>query len=158
MATASSSRPSPSTFASRIREARLEAGLSQSELATRLKARTKTKINKALISQWELGRVNNPQNATIEAICTLLNLNHTWLTTGKGPKKANLGAALDAHQQSKPLDRKAFSRAVFVVVESGITDPDQAAHAALELYDALVESPTTDDAILRRMVGLFKSR
>lgn len=158
MASTAPSRSTSSSFASRIREARLEAGLSQSELATRLKARTKTKINKALISQWELGRVNNPQMATVEAICTLLGYNYTWLTTGKGPKRSNLGEALDAHNQSKPLDRTAFSRAVFVVVEHGITDPDQAAHAALELYDALVESPATDDAILRRMVGLFKSR
>lgn len=152
MAASTPSRSAPTNFGARVREARLDCGMSQAELARALKAVTKSKINKALISQWELGRVNNPQLATLEALVAVTGYSHTWLSTGKGPKKVNLRHALDMHQQAQALDRTAFTRAVITVVDAKVTDGPKAAQVALELYDTLVESPGTDDAVLRRMV------
>lgn len=156
MAASTPTRTAHTTFGQRVREVRLDLGPSQAELARALKARTKTKINKALISQWELGRVNNPQLATLEALVAVSGYTHTWLATGKGPKKADLERALDEHQQSLPLDRRAFQRAVSCTVADGITDPARAARVALELYDTVVESPSTDDLVLRRMIRHIK--
>lgn len=156
MAASAPTRSTPTTFGQRVREVRLDLGLSQAELARALKARTKTKINKALISQWELGRVNNPQLATLEALVAVSGYTHTWLATGKGPKKTDLERTLDAHEQSLPLDRRAFRRAVSCTVANAITEPERAASVALELYDTLVESPGTDDAVLGRMIRHIK--
>lgn len=154
MAATTPARSTPTTFGARVREARLELGLSQAELARQLRARTKTKIHKALISQWELGRVNNPQLATLEALVAVTGYTHTWLATGRGPKKISLDKALADDQASKALDRSAFKRAVSSVVSQGVTQPARAAEAALVVYDTLVESPTTDDAVLNRMIRL----
>jgi transcriptional regulator with XRE-family HTH domain len=143
------------TFASRVREARADAGLSQSELARAIARITKTKMNKSLVSQWELGRVKNPQIETLSALVAVTGFTHDYLSTGKGPKKASLSAALHAAQEAKPLNRTALARAVTAVFEQTPTSAAQAGDVALSLYDILVESPGTDAAALRQMARLL---
>lgn len=154
MAQSSPSRAATTNFGQRVREARLDCNLSQAELARALKAITKTKIHKALISQWETGRVNNPQIATIEALVAVTGYSSKWLATGKGPKKARLPDVLAADQASHPLDRMAFARAVESVVDASVKPGRKAASVALDLYDTLVESPATDDAVLKRFIDV----
>ena len=102
-------RRAPTSFANRVREARLDAGMSQDELATAIRHATKTKANKSLISQWENGHIANPQNAIIDALSTITGYTHKWLSTGKGPKKLDLDAALKTDQDAHPLDREALA-------------------------------------------------
>lgn len=146
---------SGNTFAARVKKARLQCGLSQAALAKSINHITKGKVSASLVSQWELGKVKNPQLETLSALVAITGFSHDWLATGKGPEKANLAEALAAQQRTVPLDRAAVARAVRIVWGAKPKTADAAAEVILALYDIIVESPGTDDAALRRMATLL---
>lgn len=143
------------TLGNRIREARRGCGMSQSEFARAINQRTKGRISKSLISMWERGDVKNPTIEHLQAIVAVTGVAHDWLMSGKGPKKTDLSAALDAARGVIPLDRAALATAVQVVFEKPPGGATKAAEIVLSLYDILVESPATDLAALRRMAAIL---
>lgn len=68
-------------FGDRLKQARKDAGLTQTALAD------KVGISRGQITNMERGIVASPQSIIINAICKALNINRDWLMTGEGPKK-----------------------------------------------------------------------
>ena len=65
-------------MAARIKQARELRGLSQSELARRLKLRPQS------VQHWETGKAQ-PRLQRVKALSQVLDVNETWLATGAGP-------------------------------------------------------------------------
>lgn len=74
-----------STLSERMKQARVEAGLSQAELAKQLGAGQST------IASIENGR--NQSSGRLVEIAQLLQVNPTWLARGQGPRKPDALAA-----------------------------------------------------------------
>lgn len=74
----------------RIKQVRLDSGLSQVAFAERIG------IGSSAMSKLEKGE-NNPSDQTIKLICSEFGVNRDWLETGDGEKKAaSSGAAMVA--------------------------------------------------------------
>lgn len=73
----------------RIRQARLEAGLSQAELSRRMY------VTQPTVSDWESGR-KAPHVKNLVRLALLLGVNFEWLSTGRGEMHALPLAARDA--------------------------------------------------------------
>ncbi|WP_246164904.1 XRE family transcriptional regulator [Pigmentiphaga aceris] len=82
-----------STLSERMKEARVQAGLSQAELAKQLGAGQST------IASIENGR--NQSSGRLVEIAQLLQVNPTWLASGQGPRKAQ--AAIDSVDASDQI-------------------------------------------------------
>ncbi|WP_375174562.1 adenosylcobalamin-dependent ribonucleoside-diphosphate reductase [Pseudooceanicola sp.] len=96
----------PGTFASRLKEARKNAGLSQEELAA------KVGITKAAVSNAENGRSDTMRN--LDALATALNVSPGWLQFGEAGTAPETLASTDAEPlqphgdvvyMQEPLDR-----------------------------------------------------
>lgn len=146
-----------STFASRVKEARRESNLSQAELARAIAHITKSPITKSLISQWENGKVKNPQIATMSALEAVTGFSQSYLATGRGPRKASMGQALADSQRAQPLDRTALARAIQFALDARAVSHERTTAVCLALYDILCESPDTPAAALTRVAGLLKA-
>lgn len=66
-------------FQDRLRQARIAAGLSQSDVVQRLNIK-----NGTLLSRWET-QSGNPTRSNLEAMAELYNVSPTWLLTGEEP-------------------------------------------------------------------------
>lgn len=82
-----------STLSERMKQARIEAGLSQAELAKQLGAGQST------IASIENGR--NQSSGRLVEIAQLLQVNPSWLASGQGPRKA--GADIDEVKASDQI-------------------------------------------------------
>lgn len=79
-------------FASRIREARQNARLTQEQLADRFG------ISSQAVQQWETGR-SKPEHDRIPELATILNVNVLWLAFGIGLREQN-----ETHRLSSVID------------------------------------------------------
>ncbi len=143
-------------FGERIRHARREAGLSQSELARGISHIAKSKTTKSLVSQWETGKVQNPQNATLLAIAAVTGFSQQWLVTGKGAEKGLLPPLMVAQENpayASGLDRDVLRRAILIAC-SEQTDPAAIAYAAIEVFETLADEPDAPDGALKRIARL----
>lgn len=68
----------------RIREAREQAGISQTELARLLG------VTRSACSQWESQRGTAPRRERLEQLSSLLGVSFEWLATGRGADGAPL--------------------------------------------------------------------
>ncbi|MDA8703391.1 helix-turn-helix transcriptional regulator [Pseudomonadales bacterium] len=67
----------------RIIKARTKAGLTQAELAKRLK------VTRAACSHWEQG-ISSPNTKHLANLCLILEVNHEWLSVGRGEMYAKV--------------------------------------------------------------------
>lgn len=65
----------------RIRQARLEAKLSQSQLAE------KTGVHRSAVAQWERSGGSRPTVDRLAQIATLTGVSYEWLATGRGERR-----------------------------------------------------------------------
>jgi transcriptional regulator with XRE-family HTH domain len=142
------------TFGERIRYARTQSGLSQSELARGIARITKNKITKSLVSAWETEKIKNPQNTTLLAIQAVTGFRMEWLVTGKGNERVSLDSPLP--QGSADLDLAKLERAIATAVTTG-GESGAVARVAAGLYQMLVESPDLKAPALSRLAVLFKA-
>lgn len=140
----------PRTLGGRIRAARLSVPYSQAQFATQINHKTKGKVNKSLVSQWERDTVANPQNATMEAIATITSHSLKWLISGRGDRKAAAPVASPA--SSSVLDMPRLQKALDAVFKS--VDPG-ATKAVATVYEMLGEDPDLSPAVLRPVVAGF---
>lgn len=68
------------TFAGRLRQARLDCGLSQAEAGQRIGGRASTSV-----SQWELAKTE-PCLGDLAALAALYGVAVNWLVTGQPPR------------------------------------------------------------------------
>lgn len=68
----------PGSFATRIRYARMVAGLTTAELSTRLGTCPST------ITRWEGGEDRRPRKTSIDNLAVAMGVDPIWLSTGKG--------------------------------------------------------------------------
>ena len=81
----------------RIKEKRIERGLSQKALASKIG------ISDAAVSKIESG-TNNPSDRTIKLIADVLNVPESWLRTGEGDEDIKpTGNAMDALVKERNL-------------------------------------------------------
>jgi phage repressor protein C with HTH and peptisase S24 domain len=83
-----------STLSERLKQARLDAGLSQAELAKLLGAGQST------IASIENGR--NQSSGRLVEIAQLLRVNPTWLASGQGPRQAAPSSAVASRPDADP--------------------------------------------------------
>lgn len=62
----------------RLKEARKNRGMSQDMLAEKIGA------SRGVITNIELDKVDDPQPMVVNAICSVLNIDKKWLTSGTG--------------------------------------------------------------------------
>lgn len=139
----------PKTQGERIRLARTNAGLSQSQLAAAIKTMTKSKIVKSLVSQWERNIIQNPGNAHMLALEAITGISANWIVNGTGPREARIPATT-AH-----LDQARLARAI---AATKIPVPDGFARAVCGLYDLLGETPSISDELLERLASTLLPR
>lgn len=148
------------SFGQRIRYARNETGMSQSEFARAISHISKSRCTKSLVSQWEVGKVHNPQNATMMAICAITGFSQQWLVNNKGPEKsgiAPLKVAEPAAVYAPGLDRATLRRAILIAATEQKT-PKGIADAAVEIFETLADMPDVPDAVLHRIARLSNSK
>lgn len=81
----------------RIREAREQAGLSQTELARLLG------VTRSACSQWESPQGTAPRRERLVQLAYVLDVSFEWLATGNGASNDTAGvAALDAMPELQP--------------------------------------------------------
>lgn len=142
------------TFGDRVRFARTSAGLSQSELASRISDVTKTRTTKGLISQWEANKVSNPQNSALLALSAVTGFALHWIVTGDGPQRAELPALRIAARNS---ETRAKMRRAIVIAAREQSEPEAIADAAVEVFETLQDEPNAPEGALRRIARLSRS-
>jgi transcriptional regulator with XRE-family HTH domain len=142
----------PKTLGERIRHARAEAQLTQSELARRIARITQKKITKSLVSAWELDKVANPNNKAILALQAVTGFRAEWFITGKAPERISLESPRS--EASSGLDVALLTRALEAALDIANAIPVQA-RAAAGLYQMLLESPTLSTESLKRLASVF---
>ncbi len=142
------------TLGDRIRHARTENGLSQAELARAVARITRNKISKSLVSAWETGKIQNPQNATLLAVQAVTGFRLDWLVTGKGAERAAVGELPPFPASGIDMDK--LEKAIAAAVPLG-GDPVATARASIALYHMLMESPDLKAPALSRLAVLFKA-
>ena len=122
-----------SSIGSRIREARVRAGLNQVELAALLKA------GRVTISQWETG-AKKVGPRSLSALARALSVEELWLTVGQGPMVLDRAAETGApYQAEAPLDLQALTFAIerleaFLTQHRKKLAPADKAQALAQLY------------------------
>lgn len=142
------------TLGDRIRHARIENGLSQAELARAVARITRNKISKSLVSAWETGKIQNPQNATLLAVQAVTGFRLDWLITGKGAERAAPGDLPPF--PASGIDVAKLEKAIAAAVPLG-ADAAGTARASIALYQMLMESPDLKAPALARLAVLFKA-
>lgn len=138
----------------RIRHARTENGLSQAELARAVARITRNKISKSLVSAWETGKIQNPQNATLIAVQAVTGYRVEWMVTGKAPERVAPGEIQPVALNG--LDLPKLEKAIAAAIPLG-ADAVGTARAAIALYQMLLESPDLKAPALARLAVLFKA-
>ena len=87
----------------RIAKARTKAGLTQEVLAKRLK------VTRAACSHWEQG-ISSPKAKHLVNLCLILEVNHEWLTLGRGEMYANVAETVDLSRNKSGDLRAAETR------------------------------------------------
>ena len=151
-----------STFGQRVKHARISLGLSQSELAKAIGRISKTKITKSLISQWEVGKVNNPQNPALTALRDATGYSIDWLVHGKGPERDPLPRMKVAEAQATyapGMDRASLRRSIQIALGEH-TEPDLVVAAAIEVFETLCDEPEANipDSVLKRIAKTAKPK
>lgn len=141
------------TQGDRLRYARRMSGLSLDQMATAIRHITKSKVSKSLISQWERGAVNNPQNENILAVQAITGFSVEWLVRGRGPQKVALSDAQST--ATSTIDAPRLARAM----QAASPDlPERLARTVADLYDLIGDTPDISDAILARFAATLSSR
>jgi transcriptional regulator with XRE-family HTH domain len=83
----------------RIRKSRREKGLSQAQLADRLR------VSRSAVSQWERTDGCAPSASNLERLATVLDCTFEWLATGRGRQRPG-----DAHDGSDAVVLRHFAR------------------------------------------------
>lgn len=90
-------------LSTRIRTARMRAGLSQSDVAVHLG------VSRAAVSNWESNALRvRPSSQRLEEIAVLTGVAWEWLATGRGPASPSNEyiAAVDAEWVEDPIERR----------------------------------------------------
>lgn len=90
-------------LSTRIRTARMRAGLSQADVAARLG------VSRAAVSNWESNTLRvRPSSQRLEEIAVLTGVAWEWLATGRGPASPSGEhiAAVDAEWVEDPIERR----------------------------------------------------
>lgn len=144
------------TQGERIRYARKDAGLSQTELARAIAHLTGRKISGALISQWENDITKNPELNGMLALEAITGFRLEWIVAGKPPEKhgADYESGLDATPR---VDARRLERALVATLKAVGHKPDPAtvAACAAALYDVLTDTPELGDAAVTRMAAML---
>lgn len=143
------------SFGQRVRYARIESGLSQSELAKRVSHITKTRTSKSLVSRWELDKVANPQNVTMMAVSAVTGFSMRWLCEGKGPERGGQTPVADdpAGRYGRGITRDTL-RVGIIVACAEHKDPIAIAEAAIEVVETLADDPGLPRSVLHRIARL----
>jgi transcriptional regulator with XRE-family HTH domain len=129
----------------RIQQVRKELGLTQAELAEEIARRTRTRANKNQVSQWETQRAPGPQDATLKAIASILNVSAVWLATGEGARDGG-------GSEEERLERAV--RIACWAVDFKRAGPPGLAAAIREVRAALRDEPLASDRVLQRIARL----
>lgn len=84
----------------RIRQARLTAGLSQSEVARLLG------VSRSACNQWESGRGPAPRRERLAKLAQLLGVSYEWLATGAEPAAPALKDSRGSYAVTLPPDQR----------------------------------------------------
>lgn len=109
------------TIGGRLRAAREEAGLNQSELARAVG------VTRGAVSQWESGTVDNLRNQHLFAVCEAVGVNPKWLALGAG----------DRHTRTVKKDELTDR---WLAMLHGL--PEEQARLILAMYEAKESSPS----------------
>lgn len=140
----------PRTQGERIRYARIESNLSQSQLARGVSSYAKSKITKSLVSQWERDSVANPNNANMLGVQMVTGFAVQWLVNGRGPQRLVIPSA-DPNNIA-PLDVSRLARAM-KAANPTLEDPEGRARTVAALYDLLGDTPDIAPALLARFAA-----
>lgn len=137
------------TPGSRIRYARISAGLSQDQLAIGIGKACKSNVTKGLISKWESGAVANPTNTHLFAIQALTGFSAQWIATGREPRTAS------AVTRKTGIDAEILRAAIVAIP---IPWHDQRALATLlaTLYDLKHDEPSVSHSVLERTAAALQ--
>ena len=100
-------------LADRIRESRVQAGLTQERLAALLETASGT------VSRWERGE-SEPRGSTLQALANQLHVSPNWLRTGKGTREPQRPVELTTIPEDR--DKKTFNHLITeqnLVISSG---------------------------------------
>jgi len=148
-----------SSFGQRVKHARITNKLTQKELANGIANITGSKTKKGLISQWERGVVENPQNSTMMALQAVTGFALEWLVSGTGPERVSPTSLLVAEPKAvygQNISRAMLRRSI-IIAASEQTSPEAIADAAIEIVETLADEPGIPDAVLKRIARLAKT-
>jgi Predicted transcriptional regulators len=114
-------------LAMRIRAARIRAGFSQADLASKIG------VSRTAIANWESAKSRTrPSSERLEAICHLAGVSWEWLATGRGTATFTSDSilAMDVDLVEDPVERRllalfrqgnsAHKEALIALLESGM--------------------------------------
>lgn len=88
------------SISARIRTARREAGLSQSQLAELMK------VTRSACSQWEQPNGTAPRGSRLQRLATLLGVSVEWLATGRGTDGSRAAYPTPAYHEALTNDER----------------------------------------------------
>ncbi|MFH1600306.1 MAG: helix-turn-helix domain-containing protein [Pseudomonadota bacterium] len=138
-------------FGERVRQTRLQLGMSQSALALALANATGTRSSKSLVSRWEVGRVSNPKMATVLALRDILNVSLDWLVLGIGSPTDKLDSTSAA--ASSQVDVDVLSRALQISLLLRLSTTESTARTAAFLYVAISQAGEVSNETLLALVS-----
>ena len=94
--------PNMNTLPERIRAAREQAGLTQTDVAKALR------LSPSAVNQWEQGLTKNMKLSHFFALASLLEKDPRWLATGKTHPRAREDSADDREQAGPTSEEKAL--------------------------------------------------
>lgn len=88
------------SISARIRKARREAGLSQSQLAELMK------VTRSACSQWEQPQGTAPRGSRLQRLATLLGVSVEWLATGRDADGSRTADPIPAYHEALSSDER----------------------------------------------------
>lgn len=92
------------SIASRVRQARQAARLSQAELGMRLS------VSRSAVAQWENANGSAPATSNLAELARTLHCSFEWLATGRGPRGTGHGSAAKADSPDIAVHMRHFAR------------------------------------------------
>lgn len=142
----------PKTKGERIRYARVQCGLSLTQLAKAVSLITKNSVTKSHVSQWERDAIKNPTNANMLAIQAVTGFSMRWMVTGKGEMKATLEGSSAVHA----IDQERLVAAIKGVLPD-LPDLDAKARRIANWYEVLGDAKGMSNAVIERIVDNLPS-
>ena len=149
-----------STKGGRIRFARQQMKLSQSELALRLSEVTGKNVQKGNVSAWETNRIIDFSHETLIALEQVTGFSLYWIVTGAGAiQRGEQGVTVAGAQPPiTPVDIDALAKCIAISrtaskhSQSAVTT----ARVAAKIYSLYREAPGLTESNLRSAALLFR--